>query len=172
MNPLTAAVLAGTATGGRSFTGLAALALTAPYGSVRQPDRTLSGRWTRIALAVVAAGEIVGDKLPSTPSRLVPPVLAGRMLTAVACGAIIARRVPRSRDVGDPQAPLPVPVPVPAAATAAVLTVLAAPAAAVLSSVLGTRWRGLAARTFHTDLIGALIEDAATVAVAAAAARF
>jgi len=170
MNPLTAAVLAGTATGGRSFTGLAALALTAPDGSVRQPDRTLSGRWTRIALAVAAAGEIVGDKLPSTPSRLVPPVLAGRMLTAVACGAIIARRVPRSRDVGDPQAPLPVPVP--AAGTAAVLTVLAAPAAAVLSSVLGTRWRGLAARTFHTDLIGALIEDAATVAVAAAAARF
>ena len=170
MNPLTAAVLAGTATGGRSFTGLAALALTAPDGSVRQPDRTLSGRWTRIALAVAAAGEIVGDKLPSTPSRLVPPVLAGRMLTAVACGAIIARRIPRSPDVGDPQAPLPVPVP--AAGTAAVLTVLAAPAAAVLSSVLGTRWRGLAARTFHTDLIGALIEDAATVAVAAAAARF
>ncbi len=170
MNPLTAALLAGTATGGRSFTGLAALALTAPDGSVRQPDRTLSAGWTRIALAVAAAGEIVGDKLPSTPSRLVPPVLAGRMLTAVACGAIIARRVPRSRDVGGPQAPLPVPVP--AAGTAAVLTVLVAPAAAVLSSVLGTRWRGLAARTFHTDLIGALAEDAATVAVAAAAARF
>jgi len=170
MNPIVAALLAGAATGGRSFTGLAALAVAAPNPAARQPDRTLSRRWARIALLTAAAGEIVADKLPVTPSRLRPPVLAGRVLTAAACGAIIARRVPRSRGVGDRQAPPPLPFS--AAGTGAVLTVLAAPAAALLSSVLGVRWRRLASRIFHTDVVGALTEDAVTVVEAAAAARF
>ncbi len=55
-------------------------------------DRALSskaGAWT---LAVLALGELVGDKLPKTPARIAPPALAMRLLSGAVVGAAVARR--------------------------------------------------------------------------------
>jgi uncharacterized membrane protein len=61
----------------------------------RQPGSGLSGSALRFMqkpltaslFKVVAAGEIVADKLPSTPDRTAPPVLLGRLLSGALVGA-------------------------------------------------------------------------------------
>jgi uncharacterized membrane protein len=70
-----AAVL-GTVSGSRTFLAPAALALRGRLGKV-----------ARFALPVLAAGELVGDKLPGTPPRSQGPALIGR----IASGAIAGR---------------------------------------------------------------------------------
>ena len=70
-----AAVL-GTVTGARTFLAPAALALRGRLGKV-----------AKFAVPVLAAGEIVGDKLPMAPARVEGPGLVGR----VASGAISGR---------------------------------------------------------------------------------
>jgi uncharacterized membrane protein len=52
--------------------------------------------WTRRLLMAAAAGELVGDKLPATPSRLAPAGIAARLaLGALAAGLFAqARRAP------------------------------------------------------------------------------
>jgi uncharacterized membrane protein len=75
------AVLLGLAVGMRSFSGPAALALR---------ERPLSA--PRRAVLVAAAGELVADKLPSTPSRLEPAGLTGRLLSGAICGRLAAGR--------------------------------------------------------------------------------
>ncbi|GGM01088.1 hypothetical protein [Nakamurella endophytica] len=184
MSLWTSAALAGAATGGRSFTGLAALALAAPADAPRQPDRTLDKPWARAVLVAAAVGELVADKLPRTPSRLAPPVLVGRLVNAAVCGLVLARRdVPASRtdvpqvfpqerdaDTSDTSPTSSVttkPVRMAPMAGAAAVSMAAAAAA----SFLGVHWRALAARRFRTDAVGAGLEDALTVALAAAAAR-
>lgn len=157
MNPLMPALVAGLATGGRSMTPLALLALTAPAGSDRLPDRVFAVPWVRGFLGLLAVGELVGDKLPVTPSRTMPVVFATRLLTAAGCGVVIARR--QTVDSGDPREPLPQPPPASGVAAAVVTAV----GGAALSSVAGTRWRGLASRRFGQDWVGAVLEDLGSV---------
>ena len=84
---LRAASLAGAATGMRSTVAVAALissrASGLPAWAARRPAAD-------VAPAAVA-GELVMDKLPSTPSRMEPPGLAGRATFAALAGAVIAR---------------------------------------------------------------------------------
>lgn len=42
-------------------------------------------------LKVAAAGELVGDKLPTTPDRIEPGPLAGRAVSGALCGAALSR---------------------------------------------------------------------------------
>jgi uncharacterized membrane protein len=42
-------------------------------------------------LVVAAAGELVGDKLPMTPSRLEPPGLAGRLVMGALAAGLFAQ---------------------------------------------------------------------------------
>ena len=81
-----AAVL-GAATGMRSTVALAALILRRSDGLptvLRHP----AARW----IAATADGaELVVDKLPGTPSRLDPPGLTGRLISASLAAAILAR---------------------------------------------------------------------------------
>lgn len=49
---------------------------------------------------VLAAGELVGDKLPRTPSRLEPLGLTGRMLSGAGVGYVLCRRAGRSPWLG------------------------------------------------------------------------
>jgi uncharacterized membrane protein len=84
---LKGAILAGTATGLRSTVGVAALinrrASGLPGWLAREPA---------VVLAPLAlTGELVADKLPSTPSRLAPTGLVGRVTSAALAGAVIAR---------------------------------------------------------------------------------
>jgi uncharacterized membrane protein len=74
---LPAAAALGFAAGLRTFTPLAALHLRGRIGGPR-------------LLVVAAAGELVVDKLPMTPSRLDPPALAGRVASGAGSGRVVA----------------------------------------------------------------------------------
>lgn len=134
---LRAAVL-GVAAGSRASLAVAAPALADP-GS-----RGVTRLLTRAGVAV----ELVGDKLPSTPSRLLPPGPQSRAVAAALGGAALARQ--RGRSVWLP------------AATAA------------LWSTAGT-WGGAAWRTWAAqrgpDWRGALAGGAGAVTPARLAAR-
>jgi uncharacterized membrane protein len=71
-----AAVL-GTVSGSRTFLAPAALALRGRLGKVG-----------RFALPVLAAGELVGDKLPGTPPRSEGPALIGRVVSGAIAGRV------------------------------------------------------------------------------------
>jgi uncharacterized membrane protein len=71
-----AAVL-GTVTGARTFLAPAALAL-----------RGRLGKAAKFALPVLAAGEVVGDKLPMAPPRVEGPGLVGRVVSGAVSGRV------------------------------------------------------------------------------------
>lgn len=77
----------GAAVGGRSSLALAGPVLSAPAG-----PRPWRRRTARVVAVAALGGELVADKLPSTPSRLEPPVLASRLVAGAAGAAALARR--------------------------------------------------------------------------------
>jgi uncharacterized membrane protein len=77
----------GAATGMRSTVALAALILRRSDGLPAMLHRQAA----RSAAAIADAGELVMDKLPMTPSRLDPPGLTGRVLSASLAAAVLAR---------------------------------------------------------------------------------
>jgi uncharacterized membrane protein len=147
MHLLSRAALLGLATGGRSMSGLAALALTN-----RSTSGALGSRWIRRLAGTAAAGELVGDKLPQVPSRLQPQGLLPRLALGAIAGTVLARREGGSGN---------------RTASAAVVGL----AGAAAGSWLGVSWRQLAAARFGRHLPGALIEDAGWLAVARYASR-
>jgi uncharacterized membrane protein len=125
-----AAALAGFACGLRTFSGPLALAL---HGR-------LDGTPARVGLAAAAAGELVGDKLPSVPSRTAPGPLALRMAAGALCGHVLAGRA----------------------------GLAAGAAGAAAGSFAGQRARGLLSeRTGKPDALFAVAEDAVAYALAA-----
>jgi uncharacterized membrane protein len=131
---LGAAALAGFACGLRTFSAPLALALRGRLG----------GRPVRAFLGLAAAGELVGDKLPSVPSRTAPGPLALRL----GAGGIGGRAL-----AGTPGLAVGV-------------------AGAAAGAFAGRRAR--VALTERTGLPGALlggVEDAAAYAIAALATR-
>ena len=54
----------------------------------------------RLAFRLLAAGELVADKLPKTPSRIAPGPLAGRFLSGAAVGYVVCRHARQSVWVG------------------------------------------------------------------------
>lgn len=167
---ITRSALAGLATGGRTFSAVAALTATVPPGTTAEPDATLAKTQTQAVLALLASGEVIADKLPFAPSRLQFPGIHGRVLFGAACGVIIARRsaryTPADAEPGAAVAPGRPGVPSPAhvAACAAV-----GAGAAWTGSVLGHRFRGWAASRIGHDWIAALLEDAAVAGLTSAA---
>jgi uncharacterized membrane protein len=128
---LVRSVALGAAAGARSLTPLAMLALR-------------RGGALRAVTAAGALGELVGDKLPGTPSRLQQPQLTGRIAAGALVGALLARQHGRP-----------------------VLTsALAAGAAALGASYAGAAWR-----KYQPGIPAALAEDAAAVGLAWAATR-
>jgi len=169
-NAVVRAALAGAATGARSFTGLAVLALDTPGTATGQPDATLRHGWVQALMSAGAAGELVADKLPQAPSRTAPPGLVSRLAAAAGVGFIVIRRsgpdrsAPGGVDASPSEASGTQPGPAAAAVAAAV-------GAAVSTMWLGTRWRQLAASWFGDDLPGAVLEDAWALTLAWAAIR-
>ncbi|CAL9365732.1 hypothetical protein SUDANB121_00765 [Nocardiopsis dassonvillei] len=102
---------------------------------------------TTLAVLGVAA-EFVGDKLPGIPSRLSWAVLTPRIASAAVGGALLAR----------------------SAGASALPAAIIAGAAAPVGARAGVAWREAWGRT-GSDTAGALIEDAAALALSAAAAR-
>jgi uncharacterized membrane protein len=171
---LARSALVGAATGSRSCTGLAALALSAPAG-LAQPDRALGVGWVKGLATVAAAQELVIDKLPGTPGRLSPAGLGARVVIGTAAGTIVARRQwPRPAGGPGPADSAEAdgstnPGPVQAGSAGAAGTagaVAAAAAMAVAAAWLGAHWRQAATRHFGHDYPGAVIEDVAAMSLA------
>jgi uncharacterized membrane protein len=155
--------LIGAATGSRSFTGLAALALATPASASAQPDRTLGRTWVKALVTSGAVGELVADKLPAAPDRLELRGLAPRVLIAVFTSQAVVRR-PWPPRTGDPG-------PGPATAGTAVAAAAVAVGTALAAAWLGSHWRRVAARRVGRDWPGAILEDAAAESLAWAAVR-
>ncbi len=91
-------------TGARSMMGPALLSRQLRQHPSRRLDRSRLGfmqssRTTRV-LTLLAAGELVGDKLPGVPDRISPPALVGRTLSGALIGATLATRQRQSRRTG------------------------------------------------------------------------
>jgi uncharacterized membrane protein len=138
------AALAGAATGLRSTVGIGALVETGSAGLTG----VFAAPPARVVAGLGVAGELVVDKLPSTPSRLEPPGLLARVALAAVAGAVIARASRR-------------PV-VPAMVVAAGTAVVSARVGHDLRTFASTRVPPLAA---------AIGEDAVAVGLALLAAR-
>ena len=93
--PYLRAAGAGIVTGMRSATAGAAIAVAVRLGLLDAGPGRLGHllRWPpALPLAILAAGgEIAVDKFPSTPSRLDPGPLGGRIVGGAVTGAIVAR---------------------------------------------------------------------------------
>lgn len=136
----------GVAAGGRSSTAL----LVPLEVAARLGARLGAARW--LARAAVL-GEMVGDKLPVTPSRLGSPQVLGRLGAGAFGGGALAA-VEGAGPAG------------------VVVAAVAGTAGAFAGSVLGASWRQWAAddgpAALQPDLRAALVEDAAVLATAGA----
>ena len=143
------AVALGAASGSRSTAGVTAVALVSRRGDRGPLASGLGSTAGTVASGAFAAGELVADKLPTTPSRLAPPALGGRLLLGGTAAAAVARR-----DGHDP-----------------VLPALVGTASALGASFLGARLRAVANRRFGSDRPGAVIEDGLAAALGWLGAR-
>ncbi|WP_413319811.1 hypothetical protein AA0Z99_04385 [Agrococcus sp. 1P02AA] len=95
-------LLLGVAGGMRSLTPLAAVVLasrSAGHDADWRRWPVLRHRSGRALVVIGAAAELVGDKLPATPSRLTPPALVGRVAAAALAGAALATSAGEARSV-------------------------------------------------------------------------
>ena len=96
--------LLGITAGMRSQMPLALVAYAARQGQVSvgsgQPWRWLRSSKIGAITGVLAMGELVGDKLPATPSRLEPGPLGGRLVIGAVAGAAVMPGNRRSRALG------------------------------------------------------------------------
>jgi uncharacterized membrane protein len=138
---IVASMLLGAASGLRSQLGVAAVVARSDSSLPQILRRPL----TRRLLMVAAAGELIADKLPATPSRLAPPGIASRLLLGALAAGLFAetQRAPWR----------------PAAAIGAT--------SAALAAKLGHDLRARLAR-HAPDPAVAVVEDAVAVGLAAA----
>ena len=146
---LISAFLTGVASGLRALIGLTAVSWAVHFG-ILPLDHTwlafLGYAFTPYALTLLAIGELVNDKLPKTPSRLVPPQFLARIVTGALCGLAIGL----SRN-------------------GMIIGLMAGIAGAVAGTFGGAKARGFLARTFGRDLLAALLEDAVALGIGALA---
>ncbi|WP_072805718.1 hypothetical protein [Rhodococcoides yunnanense] len=131
----------GKASGFRSSVGISVGLLAWFHGTKYQ-------RLAAAGSAVATVGEFIGDKLPSTPSRLDPAPLGGRIAAGTGAAYVIARKTG--------EAPIP-------AAVVGGLT-------AIAGSYAGHAYRGWAS-TKIPPLAAAAVEDVVALAVGAAVLR-
>ena len=141
------AFLIGTASGLRALIGLAAVSWAARFG-ILPLDHTwlafLSYAFTPYIVTLMAIAELVNDKLPKTPSRLIPPQFITRIVTSALCGLAIGF-----------------------SGNEIIIGLVAGIIGAVAGTFGGAKARSLLARTFGRDLPAALLEDAVALGIAA-----
>lgn len=89
------ALLLGIVAGSRSMTPLAAVTDAARHGALARDNpltALLAHPIVALGLKAMAAGELVGDKLPSAPDRIIAPGIAARLVSGAIAGAAIAPR--------------------------------------------------------------------------------
>jgi uncharacterized membrane protein len=148
---LVSAVILGAACGLRAIVGLAAVSWAANSSYL-----TLEGTWlsflgksvTPYITSFMALGELVADKLPKTPSRLVPPQFGARLVMGGLGGAAIG--ISRGH---------------------LAIGLIAALIGSVIGTFAGFKGRALLARVFGRDLPAALLEDVLAILLAFLALR-
>ena len=149
ISSLFAALLIGIVAGMRSMMAPAAVAWAASGGTL-----ALNGTWlsfvqataARYVFTALAAGELVGDKLPITPSRKSVGPFAARLVSGALCGAVLASA---SHDM--------------------LVGAVAGIVGAVIGTLGGYEVRVRAARAVGRDLPVAVAEDVIALVIAATA---
>jgi uncharacterized membrane protein len=147
MNVLLLALLIGIVAGSRAMMAPAAVAWAARLGWLGVGGSWLSflgTAWAPWALSALALAELVGDQLPSTPSRTVPVQFTARIVSGALAGA--AMGVGAGHLGGG-----------------AIFGI----AGAVIGTLGGRAVRARLAAAFKSDRPAALIEDAVAIAGAA-----
>jgi uncharacterized membrane protein len=131
-------LLIGVIAGLRAMTAPAAVSWAATLGWIDVSGTWLSflaSRWTTWMLTGLALVELVGDQLPSTPSRTVPLQFGARIITGTLSGLAIA----------------------------GVAGALAGAAGAVSGTLGGRAFRSRLAASFGSDSPAAFVEDAVAI---------
>ena len=137
------AVTIGLVAGSRSLLPPTALSWAASLGwiTIRDPRLAFLGKpLAPKILTVLALGELVGDKLPSTPSRTSPPPFAARIVFGALSGYLVGQ--PRDE---------------------AVAGLLGGCAGAVVGTLGGRAARGWLADAFGRDWPAAVLEDSLAI---------
>ncbi|MBV9359689.1 MAG: DUF4126 family protein [Chloroflexi bacterium] len=142
--------LLGVATGLRSMSPLAVVALTTSGKPGAAVPRIVARPPVPAVLGAACAAELIADKLPGMPSRLAPPGLAARLVLGALVGGLATRIEGASPALG------------------AACGLLGAGAGAWTGSTIR---RQLSMTTHLPDLVFAVLEDAATLALALWAVR-
>ena len=140
------AVLIGVVAGLRSMTAPALVSWAARLGWLPLAGTWLAflgSAWTPWILTVFALGELIVDKLPSTPSRKAPGGFGARIVTGGLSGAAIAT-----------------------AGGGMMGGLIAGIVGAVIGTIGGHAFRARLAAVFDRDRPAALIEDAIAIGVA------
>ena len=140
------ALLIGVVAGLRAMTAPAAVAWGAYLGwlPLLGTWAGFMGHWIALAIfTVLALVELIGDQLPSTPSRKVPVQFGTRLVSGAFAGAVIGT-----------------------AGGALIAGLVAGAIGAVIGTYGGAEVRAQLARTFGRDLPAALIEDAVAILLA------
>ena len=148
---LIAAFVVGIACGLRALVGLAAVSWAASSGHLPLEGTWLSflgNRITSYVATALAIGEIINDKMPKTPSRLVPPQFGAR----VVMGALTGLAIGLSHG-------------------SLVLGAIAGIVGSVVGTLAGAKGRALLAKAFGRDLPAALLEDVIAIVLAFVALR-
>ena len=148
---LISAFVLGIVCGLRAVLGIAAVSWAASSQHLPLEGTWLSflgNRITACIISVLAIGEIINDKLPKTPSRLIPPQFGARVVTGALTGTAIGLSHGQ---------------------------VVAGAVAGIVGSVVGTvggaKARGFVAQLFGRDLPAALLEDVLAIVLAFVALR-
>jgi uncharacterized membrane protein len=152
MSVLINAFFLGTASGLRALMGLAVVSWAARLGYVHL-DHTwlafLGYAFTPYILTLMALGELVNDKLPKTPSRLVPPQFITRIITGTLCGVALGISTGHL-----------------------FVGLLAGALGSVAGTLGGAKARAYGAQLLGRDLPAALVEDAIAIGLAIASVAF
>ena len=108
------------------------------------PFAFLGSAVTPYILSVLAIGELINDKLPKTPSRLIPPQFIARIVTGALCSLAIGL-----------------------SGNGVTIGLVAGILGTVAGTFGGAKARSLLAVMFGHDLPAALLEDAVAVGIAA-----
>lgn len=137
------ALLIGIIAGLRSMTAPAVVSWAARLGWIHLNSSWLAFlgySWTPWILSIAAIGELIADKLPSTPSRKMPPSFAFRIVSGAVSGAAIGI----SRD-------------------SLLIGLIGSAIGAVIGTLGGAAARSALAKVFGKDLPAALLEDAIAI---------
>jgi uncharacterized membrane protein len=146
MSLVISAFALGVVCGLRAMVGLAAASWAANRQQISLEGTWLSFlgfRFTPYITSLLAIGEIINDKLPKTPSRLVPPQFTGR----VVMGALTGSAIGLSQEHF-------------------LIGALSGIIGSVVGTLAGSKARAFAAKLFGRDLPAALLEDVIAVALA------